>query len=76
MGKGVARIIADPESQKHDLTILSKSAEQLEKVRKELKHLTSNPGIYTIPCDLTRLSEVKNAIQEIHDKHEFPGGEG
>lgn len=74
MGKGVAKILADIDNQAHEIIILCRLKELGETVIKELVSTTSNKKISIIICDLTKLSNVKRAIIEIHDKHEFLDG--
>lgn len=74
MGKGVAKILADIDNQAHEIIILCRSKELGEAVVKELVDATSNKKISIILCDLTKLADVKHAILEIHEKHEFLDG--
>lgn len=74
MGKGVAKILADLDGQSHEIIILCRSKELGEEVIMELVNTTSNKKISTILCDLSKLDDVKHAIIEIHDKHEFLDG--
>jgi short-subunit dehydrogenase involved in D-alanine esterification of teichoic acids len=74
MGKGVAKVLADIDNQEHEIIILCRSKELGEAVVKELIDATSNQKISIILCDLTKLADVKRAIIEIHEKHEFLDG--
>lgn len=74
MGKGVAKILAAANNQEHEIIILCRSKETGEAAQKELVNTTSNPKISILLCDLARLADVKRAITEIHDKHEFLDG--
>ena len=74
MGKGVAKILADIDNQAHEIIILCRLKELGEAVVKELIDATSNMKISIILCDLTKLADVKRAIIEIHEKHEFLDG--
>jgi len=74
MGKGVAKILADIDNQVHEIIVLCRSKELGEAVTKELVNETSNKKISIVLCDLTKLADVKRAIIEIHDKHEFLDG--
>lgn len=74
MGKGVAKILAGSDNHKHEIIILCRSKKLGEKVIAELVQKTSNNNISIILCDLAKLSEVKRAIIEIHDKHKFLDG--
>jgi len=74
MGKGVAKILADIDNQAHEIIILCRSQELGEAVIKELVDATSNKKVSIILCDLAKLADVKRAIIEIHEKHEFLDG--
>ena len=74
MGKGVAKVLADLDNQAHEIIILCRSKELGETVLTELVNATSNNKISIILCDLTKLADVKRAIIEIHEKHEFLDG--
>lgn len=74
MGKGVAKVLAGIDNQAHEIIILSRSKELGEAVTKEIVNTTSNKKISIILCDLTKLSDVKRAIIEIQNKHEFLDG--
>ena len=74
MGKGVAKILAGTDNQIHEIIILCRSKERGEATIKELKAITKNQKISMVLCDLTKLSDVRNAINEIHSKHKFLDG--
>jgi len=74
MGKGVAKVLAGLDNQAHEIIILCRSKELGEAVTKEIVNTTSNKKISIILCDLTKLSDVKRAIIEIQNKHEFLDG--
>src|SRR6056297_2191282 len=74
MGKGVAKILAGLDNKTHEIIILCRSKELGEAVVSELVNTTSNNKISTILCDLAKLADVKRAIAEIHDNHEFLDG--
>jgi hypothetical protein len=74
MGKGVAKILAGSDNQIHEIIILCRSKERGEATTKELKDITKNKKISLVLCDLTKLSDVRNAIKEIHSQHEFLDG--
>jgi short-subunit dehydrogenase involved in D-alanine esterification of teichoic acids len=74
MGKGVAKVLADIDNHAHEIIILCRSKELGGAVVTELVNTTSNTKISIILCDLTKLADVKSAIIEIHDKHEFLDG--
>ena len=74
MGKGVAKVLADIDNHAHEIIILCRSKELGEAVVTELVNATSNMKISIILCDLTKLADVKRAIIEIHNKHEFLDG--
>ncbi len=74
MGKGVAKILAGSDNQTHEIIILCRSQERGEATVKEIKDITKNKKISLVLCDLTKLSDVRNAIKEIHSQHEFLDG--
>ena len=74
MGKGVAKVLAGIDNHVHEIIILSRSKERGEATIKELESITMNNKIPMVLCDLTRLSDVRGAITEIHNHHEFLDG--
>ena len=74
MGKGLAKILAEIDDQSHEVIILSRSKERGEMTLNELTDATSNDKISIVLCDLTKLSDVRAAIEEIHNKHKFLDG--
>ena len=74
MGKGVAKVLAEIDNQAHEIIILCRSNELGEAVITELVNETSNKNISIILCDLAKLTDVKRAIIEIQNKHEFLDG--
>ncbi len=74
MGKGVAKILAGTDNQIHEIIILCRSKERGEATIKEIIAITKNQKISIVLCDLTKLSDVRNAINEIHSKHKFLDG--
>ena len=69
MGKGVAKILAESDEQTHEVIILGRSKELTEATVKELEAETQNTNISFLLCDLTKLSDVRKAIEEIQQKH-------
>ena len=74
MGKGVANILAGSDNQTHEIIILGRSKELGEATIKELEDTTKNKNISMVFCDLTKISDVRNVIKEIHHKHAFLDG--
>jgi short-subunit dehydrogenase involved in D-alanine esterification of teichoic acids len=74
MGKGVAKVVAGIDNHAHEIILLCRSKGLGEAVIKELENNTSHKNISMILCDLTRLSDVKNAIKEIQRRHDFLDG--
>ena len=74
MGKGVAKVLAGSDNQIHEIIILCRSKERGETTNKEIKDITKNQKISIVLCDLTKLSDVRNAIKDIHSHHEFLDG--
>jgi short-subunit dehydrogenase involved in D-alanine esterification of teichoic acids len=74
MGKGVAKILAGIDNQIHEIILLCRSKELGEATIKEIKSTTNNKKISIVICDLTKLSDVRNAIEEIQCKHSYIDG--
>lgn len=74
IGKGVAKVLASIDNQEHEIIILCRSKELGEATIKEIGNDTLNKKISIIICDLAKLSDVKNAINEIQSKHTFLDG--
>lgn len=74
MGKGVAKTLASVDNQEHEIIILCRSKERGEATISEFEKETLNKKISIVLCDLTKLSDVKNVIKEIHSKHTFLDG--
>ncbi|MBN1316694.1 MAG: SDR family NAD(P)-dependent oxidoreductase, partial [Anaerolineales bacterium] len=74
MGKGVAKILAKGDNQTHEIIILCRSKERGEATIDELEASTKNKNISIVLCDLTKLSDVRNVINEIHSQHAFLDG--
>jgi len=74
MGKGVAQILAGIDDQTHEIIILCRSKERGEATIQEIESTTQNTRLSMVKCDLTKLSDVRNAIKEIHSHHEFLDG--
>jgi hypothetical protein len=71
MGKGVAKILAGIDDQIHEIILLGRSEELGKATIKEIENSTLNRKISFILCDLTRLSDVRTAINEIQSKHKY-----
>ncbi|MCC5889869.1 MAG: SDR family NAD(P)-dependent oxidoreductase [Alkalibacterium sp.] len=74
MGKGVAEVLAGAEKQAHEIIILCRSEMLGMKVREEIIEKTLNEKVSIVLCDLTKLSDVKHAIDEIHTQHTYLDG--
>jgi short-subunit dehydrogenase involved in D-alanine esterification of teichoic acids len=74
MGKGVAKVLASINDQKHEIIILCRSKELGEATIKEIEEETSNKKVSIILCDLSKLNDVKKAISEIQSKYTFLDG--
>ena len=74
MGKGVAKILAGTDNQIHEIILLCRSRELGEATIKEFEGITRNKKTTMVLCDLTRLSDVRRAIAEIKNEHEFLDG--
>lgn len=74
MGKGVAKILAGLDNQMHEVILLCRSKELGEAAIKEFGAATGNKKISIVLCDLTKLSDVRNAIDEIQSKHQYLDG--
>ena len=71
MGKGVAKVLAGIDNQIHEVIILCRSKELGEATVRELESSTMNKKISIILCDLTKLTDVRKAVDEIQSKHNF-----
>jgi hypothetical protein len=71
MGKGVAKILAGIDNQIHEVILLCRSKELGESTIKEIENATTNKKMSIILCDLAKLSDVRNAINEIQNKYRF-----
>jgi hypothetical protein len=74
MGKGVAKILAGIDNQIHEIIILCRSKERGRATLKELEAATNNNKMSMVLCDLTKLSDVRKAIEEIRSQHETLDG--
>lgn len=71
MGKGVAKVLAGIDNQIHEIILLCRSKELGESTIKEIENSTMNQKISIVLCDLAKLNDVRNAINEIQSKHKF-----
>lgn len=71
MGKGVAKVLAGIDNQIHEVIMLCRSKALGEATIKEIESSTNNIKISIVICDLTKLTDVRNAIKEIQSKHKF-----
>jgi short-subunit dehydrogenase involved in D-alanine esterification of teichoic acids len=71
MGKGVAKVLAGIDNQIHEVILLCRSKELGEATIKEIESSTNNKKISIVICDLTKLSDVQNAIKEIQSQHKY-----
>jgi hypothetical protein len=74
MGKGVVKILAKSGNPKHEIIILCRSRELGEATVKEIEATSKNNTISIVLCDLARLTDVRNAIKEIHSRHRYLDG--
>lgn len=74
MGKGVAKALASIDNQEHEVIILCRSRELGEATIREFEEDTNNTKVSIVLCDLTKLSDVKKAINEIRNKHAYLDG--
>ncbi len=74
MGKGVAKVLSGIDNQIHEIIILCRSKERGGVTVKELEAATKNNKISMVLCNLTKLSDVRKAIEEIHSQHETLDG--
>jgi len=74
MGKGVAKVLAGIDKQIHEVILLCRSKKLGESTIKEIENSTMNQKISIILCDLAKLNDVRNAINEIQSKHKFLDG--
>jgi len=74
MGKGIAKVLAGMDNQVHEVIMLCRSEELGMKTMQEIENSTSNKNLSVILCDLAKLSDVKAAIAEIQQKHQYLDG--
>jgi hypothetical protein len=74
MGKGVAKALASIDNHEHELIILCRSYELGQATIDEFEKDTKNTKVSIVLCDLTKLSDVKKAINEIQKKHSYLDG--
>jgi hypothetical protein len=74
MGKGVAKVLAGIDDKIHEVIILCRSKALGEATIKEIERSTNNTKLSIVICDLTKLTDVRNAIKEIQSNHEFMDG--
>jgi hypothetical protein len=71
IGKGVAKVLAGVDNQIHEVILLCRSKALGEAAIKEIENYTMNKKMSLILCDLAKLSDVRNAINEIQTRHTF-----
>lgn len=71
MGKGVAKILAGIDDLAHEVIILCRSRERGEATVAEIEAETGNAKTSIVVCDLARLRDVRNAVEEIHTRHTY-----
>lgn len=71
MGKGVAKTLAGIDELAHEVIILCRSRERGEATIREIEAETGNTKTSIDVCDLSRLRDVRNAIEEIHARHDY-----
>ncbi len=71
MGKGVAKKLANLKDPQNEIIILCRSENLGNQTINEIANETSNNKVSIVLCDLTKLNDVKKAIEEIKNKHAF-----
>jgi hypothetical protein len=71
MGKGVAKVLSAIDDKIHEIILLGRSEELGEVTIRELESYSGNKKLSFVLCDLTKLSDVRAAINEIQSKHTF-----
>lgn len=74
MGKGVAKILAGQGNPLNEVIILCRNQSLGQNTVKELQSATLNTNISFVLCDLGRLADVKQVIEEIKSKHNYLDG--
>jgi short-subunit dehydrogenase involved in D-alanine esterification of teichoic acids len=74
MGKGVAKVLAGIDNQIHEVILLCRSKELGEATIKEIESSTKNKKVSIVICNLSKLTDVRNAIEEIQSKHKYIDG--
>lgn len=71
MGKGLAKVLAGSKQQNHEIIMLCRSKILGESVKNVLSALSDTLKISYVICDLSSLTAVKQAIQEIEENHTY-----
>jgi hypothetical protein len=71
MGKGVAKVLAGIDDQIHEVILLGRSEELGKATIRELESYSGNKKLSFVLCDLAKLSDVRDAINEIQIKHKY-----
>jgi hypothetical protein len=71
MGKGVAKVLAGIDDQIHEIILLGRSEELCKATIQELESSSGNKKLSFVLCDLAKLSDVRDAINEIQIKHKY-----
>lgn len=74
MGKGVAKVLAGMDNRVHEVIILCRSKELGMATAAEFERTVKNKKTSIVICDLTRLHDVRSAIEEIQTNHPFLDG--
>jgi len=71
MGKGVAKVLAGIDDQIHEIILLGRSEELGKATIREIESSSGNKKLSFVLCDLAKLSNVRDVINEIQSKHKY-----
>jgi len=74
MGKGVAKALASASEDNHEIIILCRSEKLCLSTIRELEGINGNHKVSMVLCDLTRLDDVRNAIDQIQNAYDYLDG--
>lgn len=74
MGLGVARALAARDGGAHELVLLCRSRERGEAAVRALVEGSGNDKISLLLCDLSRLEDVRAAVEEVHRRQDALDG--
>ncbi len=74
MGKGVAKVLASEANDSHEIIILCRSEKRGLSTIEELEGINGNHKVSMVLCDLTKLEDVRNAIDQLLNAYDYLDG--